>query len=355
MTRRAPSRPEVRRAARRLSAAGLAVLVLTGCGNTVVRSGAAAVVGSNRITTDRLADVVETGLQDPGAQELAADRPAYQRDVLSRLITAQIVDESARRHGVTVTAGQVDEQYTAIEQSLGGAEQLQTQAAAAGLNLAQVRDLARTRAQTTALGDVLTQDIQLPKAQLQQAYQQDIDQYDQVRTAQIQLPTIAAARELLPQARAVNDVGFGRLASERSVDEATKAQGGDLGLLPRSAFAQGGLEAYGEKAFAARPGDTFVVRSDNGAHVVRVLERRTVSLEDAKPQLRRTVLQDQMTQALQADLHSTADDLGISVNPRFGRWDGAQLAVLERGATGDAQVSTDGAALPAPTDSTATQ
>jgi len=321
----------------------------------VVRSGAAAVVGSTRITTDRLAAVVDNGLEDPGAQELAADRPAYQRDVLSRLITAQIVDESARRHGVSVTPGQVDEQYSAIEQSVGGAEQLQTQAGAAGLSLDQVRDLARTRAQTTALGDVLTKDVQVPTAQLQQAYQQDIDQFDQVRTAQIQLPTLAAARALLPQASAVNDTGFARLAMERSTDEATKAKGGDLGLLPRSSFAQGGLTEYGTKAFAAQPGDTFVVRSDGGAHVVRVLARRTVSLADATPQLRRTVLQQQMTAALQADLQSTAKDLGISVNPRFGRWDAAQLSVLPRGATGDQQVSTDGLPTPAPSDTPPTQ
>jgi len=353
VTRRAPQGPRAARSAGRLSAAAVALLVLTGCGNAVVRSGAAAVVGDTRITTDQLAQDVETGLADPGAAQLAEDRPAYQRDVLSRIINARVVDEAARRRGVTVTEGQVDEQYAAIEQSVGGAEQLQTQAAAAGLGLPQVRDLARTRAQAALLGEKLTEGVVVPPAQLQQAYQQGIDQYDQVRTAQIQLAGIGAARRLLPDARVLNDTGFAQLASTRSLDETTKAQGGDLGFLPQSAFAQGGLEAYGRKAFAAQPGDTFAVSSERGGHVVRVLERRTVTLEQATPELRRTVLAEQSGQALEAELRSVAEDMGVSINPRFGRWDPAQLVVTERGATGDRQVSTPGAgsaAEPAPVD-----
>lgn len=345
-------RPTGRRTpALRLSAAALAVLAVAGCGT--VRAGAAAVVGDSTISSEQLAQVVQTGLADPAAADLAADRPAYQRDVLNRLVNTRIVEVAAQRHGVTVTPGDVDAQYAQIEQSVGGPEQLKTQAAAAGLTLDQVRELARTRALTVALGDKLTAKEEPTAAQYRQAYQQSIDQFDQVRTAQIQLPTLKAARALLPQARKLDDAAFAELAKARSTDVATKERGGDLGFAPRSAFTQNGLEAYGKAAFAAKVGDTFAVASPRAGHVVRVLGRNTTPLEQAKPQLRRVILQDKARAAVEAELRKTAEQLDIRINPRFGRWDDAQLQVLERAAAGDQQVSSPEAPAGGPAAGTA--
>lgn len=328
-----------RLAARLVATGAVAAVVLSGCGGSPVRAGAAAVVGDLRISTEQLASTVDTGLADPGASQLAADRPAYQRDVLARLIQAEVVEQAARREGVTVTQGEVDAQYSALEESSGGAEQLRQQAAAAGLNDAQVRTLARTRALTQALGDKLTADVDVPQSQLQAAYDAALDTYDQVRTEQVQLADLAAAQALLPQARGLSDEAFAALARTRSLDEATKERGGDMGLQSRGALTSEGLGEYATAAFAARPGDTFAVASERGGHVVRVLERRTTSLEEATPALRRTVLQSQSQAAVQDLVTRTADDLGITVNPRFGTWDPATFGVVERADTGRHEVS----------------
>lgn len=331
MTRSTP-RPAARRRAVACCAV-LAGLVLSGCGaGTPVRSGAAAVVGDTRITSEQLFEVVESGLSDPAAaQQLGGDRPAFQRDVLERLINAEVVEAAARRNGVSVTAGQVQEQYDAIEEQVGGPQELRTQAAAAGLSLDRVRDLARVQALSLALGDRLTQDIEVPAEQLRQAYEQGIDQFDQVRVAQILLPTLAEAQALLPQAAGRSDAEFVELARTATTDESTRERGGDLGLAPRSAYAQSELASIGEQAFAAQPGATFVAQTPRGGHVVRVLERRTVSRQDAEPELRRALLEEQRGVALQQGLRDTAADLDVSVNPRFGRWDGEALRVVARG------------------------
>jgi hypothetical protein len=52
-----------------------------------------------------------------------------------------------------------------------------------------------------------------------------------------------------------------------------------------------------------------------------VQERETTSLEEATPELRRAALQEQRAQATGTLLREVAGDLGITVNPRFGRWD----------------------------------
>lgn len=335
------------RPARLVAACAVAALALTGCGSPL-RAGAAAVIGSSRISIEQLAKTVDEGLADPGAAELASDRPAYQRDVLGRLISADVVEVAAQRQGVSVTPADVDSQYTALEQSVGGPEQLRQQAAAAGLTLARVRDLARTRALTVALGDKLTAGIPVSPEQLQQAYTAGLDTFDQVHTAQIQLATLADAQALLPEAATLSDQAFEDLARTRSLDETTKANGGDLGFAPRSAFAANDLEEYAAAAFAAKVGDTFAVGSPRGGHVVRVLGRRTATLEQATAQLRRTILREQRDVAVQTLLADTAKSLDITINPRFGAWDTETLSVVERTTTGSHEVSSPAAPATGP-------
>ncbi len=327
---------------RRYAVCALAVAALAGCGSPV-RAGAAAVVGDTRISTEQLASDVDEGLADPAADQLAADRASYQRQLLGRIISGDVVEAAARDAGVSVTASDVDTQYAALQSSVGGAEQLKQQAATAGLTLARVRDLARQRALTAALGDRLTADLPVTQGQLQQAYTAGIDGFDQVRTAQIQLTDIAAAQALLPEATGLSDDAFAALARSRSLDDTTKAAGGDLGYLPRSTFATNGLDAYGAAAFAAKVGDTFVVASPKGGHVVRVIGRRTTTLAEATPQLRRTILQQQQGEAVQALLTKTAAGLHISVNPRFGTWSPADLTVAAPADTGKHEVSSPAA------------
>ena len=67
---RPPAAPA--RTRRRLAVAGLlAVVALTGCGDSAVRAGAAATVGPTRITTEELTRLVDVGLSDPAAAERA--------------------------------------------------------------------------------------------------------------------------------------------------------------------------------------------------------------------------------------------------------------------------------------------
>ena len=86
-----------------------------------------------------------------------------------------------------------------------------------------------------------------------------------------------------------------------------------------------------------------VVASPRGGHVVRVLARRTTTLQQATPQLRRSVLQQQQSSAVQALLTRTAASLHVSINPRFGSWDGKNLSVVAASTTGSHEVSSPAA------------
>lgn len=304
------------RTARLVVASAVCALALAGCAGPT-EAGAAAVVGDTRITVTQLSDLVARSSADPQAQQqAAADKPAFQRQVLRRLINHVVLEAAAKDEKVSVDGGAVDETYDNLVAQVGGEDQLKQQAAAAGIAAADLRAAVADIALRDALSDKLTASIVVPEATLRDAYQKNIDAYDQVHTAHIVVPTEAKARQLLAQVQ--RDPGlFATLAKANTLDAQHKDNGGDLGFQGRGALEKG----FADAAFAAKPGTFVLARTSLGFHVISVIEHRTTSLAQATPQLRRGLLNEQRGLAVTALLTKTSKKLGVKVNPRFGEWD----------------------------------
>lgn len=303
---------------RLLAATGLAAaLLLTGCGQGEVRPGAAAIVGSERIDTDALQELVDRGLADPAAaQQLGGDRVEFQRQALARLINRKVLDEAASRADITVTDGDVDAQLADFEEQAGGREPLEMQAAQSGISATDLPPFIRDIVTEQMLGDVLTADEVVPREQLQALYQQNIAQYDKVQSRHILVPDEKTARTILANVRR-DPSRFPALAAQFSTDTSNKDMGGDLGLQGRGQF----VPEFEKVLFSAKPGSYNVVKTQFGWHVVNVQKRVTTGLSEASPELRRVALQSERQQATAERLRTVGKDLGITVNPRFGRWD----------------------------------
>jgi parvulin-like peptidyl-prolyl isomerase len=306
----------VTRTPRLLALAAGAVLLLTGCGDGQARPGAAAVIGGERITTDQLQEIVERGLADPqAAQQLSGDLPAYQRLALSRLINAEILEQAAEQEGVDVTEGEVDAQVEQFAQQAGNRETLEQQAAQSGIAPEDLVPFVRSIVLDQQLGDALTEDLEVPADALQGLYQENLAQYDRVRSRHILVADEATARTILADVQEDRS-RFADLAAEFSTDTSNKDAGGDLGLAGRGQF----VPQFEEAIFGTEEGEVVLVQTQFGWHVVEVLERQTTTLAEATPELRRTALQAQRQERVQELLQETADELGITVNPRFGTW-----------------------------------
>ncbi|HVM27179.1 MAG TPA: peptidylprolyl isomerase [Mycobacteriales bacterium] len=302
---------------------GLALALVAGCGDSPARSGAAATVGDERITTEELQSIVDRGLTDPQAQEqFGADRADYQRQVLNRMVRALLLEEAAEQEGVEVTQGDVDEQIEQFAEQAGGREELEAQAAAGGIAPEDLPRFAREVVLEISLGDALTEDLDVPQAELEAVYEQSIGQYQQVRSRHILLEEEQQARDVLAQVQA-DPAAFERLAAELSTDTSNAEQGGDLGFQPRGTF----VPEFDEAVFTEPEGEPFVVQTQFGWHVVEVVERRTTSLEEATPELERRALAEQRTERVDELLRETAERVGVEVNPRFGQWDGEAVEV----------------------------
>ena len=310
---------------------GVAVLALAGCGSSPLRAAAAATVGKAQISTDQLAQTVTAGLADPQAQQaLGSDRPKFQRDALSRLISHLVLAEAASRKKVTVTEGEVDTQLAAFGVQAGGkdaAEQmanLEKAAAQGGVPKAELRPYTRDLVLRDALGDALTADLVVTPEALKALYAKGAATNDQVHTRHILVADEALAKTVLAQLQA-NPEKFAALAMQYSTDSSNKAKGGDLGFAGTGAF----VPAFEKAAFAAKPGVPYIVKTQFGFHVVELIERRTTTLAAATPALRRQALAEQRTTRTAEYLRAVALSLGIDVNPRFGRWDAATGGVVD--------------------------
>ena len=304
---------------------GLALLLLTGCGDGEVRPGAAAVVGEQRIAVEELQQIADRGLADPAAkQQLGSDVPGFQRTVLTRLIERELLEVAAAAEGVTVTDGDVAAEIAdLVARSGGDRAALEAEAAQAGIAAQDIPPFVRDILTKQALGAELTEDVEVPREDLETLYQENIGQYDQVRTRHILVEEEKVARTILGNVQR-DRTRFPALAAQFSLDTSNKDQGGELPLTGR-----GRLDPPFENAvFAAEEGDLLVVQSSFGWHVVEVLERQTTTLQEALPELRSIALGGEQQEAVQRVLVETAEEVGVNVNPRFGRWDSESAQVV---------------------------
>jgi parvulin-like peptidyl-prolyl isomerase len=311
-----------------LAASVLSVLALTGCGDGTVRTGAAASVGDDRITTSTLDGYVTRGLKDPTAQQnVGSDKAAFERSVLGRLIAHKVLAAAAKKEGVTVTGAEVDALKAKLSNQLAQscqAANVVEAALRAGIAESDLRETLQDVVIKDALADKLTASLEVPDSVLKDGYQQSIAQYDTVESAHILVATKTLADDLLKRAKA-DPSQFAALAAKYSTDTGSKAKGGELGPQGRGAL----VKEFEDAIFSNKEGAIVEVKTQFGFHVIKVGKRTTVTFEQAKPELRRTLLGEQRNAALAKALQDTSKDLGVHVNPRFGVWDPVAQDVVE--------------------------
>lgn len=148
------------------------------------------------------------------------------------------------------------------------------------------------------LGDVLIESV-VDKAVNENAIRSLYDEQQRLSTKEEEIK----ARQILvatePEALAVKKLlatgaSFDALAMQKSIDSATRFNGGDLGYFTLDAMPG----AYGAALKAAKVGETIgPIKTDGGFAIVRVEDRRPeqpISLEEARPQIVRFLTYDEI-------------------------------------------------------------
>lgn len=135
--------------------------------------------------------------------------------------------------------------------------------------------------------------IRVDDTQIQTYYETNKGKYAtaaETRVAHIQLATQEEANQVEQALR--NGEDFAKLASEKSQDKGSAAQGGDLGWAKANTFPP----AFEEAAKGLQVGQiSAVVKVDNAFHLIKVLDRKAeniVPLEQVKTQIANTIRQE---------------------------------------------------------------
>lgn len=164
--------------------------------------------------------------------------------------------------------------------------------------------------------------ITVPEAELQQAYQARLANYEQVNARHILVafkgsPAAQAGKPELTEEQAkakaeeirqklVGGASFEETAKTESDDVGSGAQGGSLGSFGRGQM----VPEFEAAAFGGKVGEISpVVRTQFGFHILRVDERSTVSFDQARTELERELQGQQLQQKMQ--------ELVAGANPTF--------------------------------------
>ncbi|WP_169237662.1 peptidylprolyl isomerase [Candidatus Roseilinea sp. NK_OTU-006] len=184
---------------------------------------------------------------------------------LEALIEYTLIEQEAARIGIQVSDQQVADELAIAKARAGGEAKFQAWLATIRQTEADIRTLLRRELLVNAVRDHVL--ATMPRTA------------EYVHAYHIVVATEREARQVLT--RLQNGAKFTALAQSLSLDESTRADGGDLGWFARHTGAVLWPEVE-DAAFNLQPGETSdIVKSPIGYHIIRVTEREVRSLTEA--------------------------------------------------------------------------
>ena len=195
-------------------------------------------------------------------QQLAAQ---LKDTVLDMLIEQVLIAQEAAHDNVVITEKQIDQELSVTKDKAGGDSKFEAWL----MSNQETEQDAREQIRLDLLTNALTAKVlvQLPRTA------------EYVHAYHIVVATEAEAEQI--QAELNNGTNFEALASNKSIDESTRAAGGDLDWFSRGAGSVLWTEVE-DAAFALQPGDISpIIKSPIGYHIIKVVARETRPLTEA--------------------------------------------------------------------------
>ena len=198
----------------------------------------------------------------PEGQQLAAQ---FKDTVLDALVEQKLIEQEAQRGNVQISDQQVQQELNVTREKAGGDEKFVAWLTANQ----QTEQDAREQIKLDLLTNALTAKVlvQLPKTA------------EYVHAFHIVVNSEAEAEQILGQIN--NGAKFTALAESKSIDDSTRADGGDLDWFTRGAGSVLWTEVE-DAAFALQPDEVSpIVKSPIGYHLIKVVAREVRPLAEA--------------------------------------------------------------------------
>ncbi|MDQ3785380.1 MAG: peptidylprolyl isomerase, partial [Actinomycetota bacterium] len=299
----------------------------------------AATVNGEKIPADDiqedLAAFKETAEYKQLAQQQGADAISrqFEQVTLARLVRRAVLVPVAEQMGIGVSDEEIDRQLEQVKAQLPSEEAFDKALEERGFTLDEVKTLFHDQLLEQKLQQKVTADSGPTRERLREEYEADPTAFDETHYQHILVPKESTAEDLSAQLQGAPeskvDSLFPRLAKKFSEDPSAAENSGDLGFLPAGQsvpeFEQAGAKlAVGE---VSKP-----VQTEFGFHVIRVMGRRSLSFEEAKPQLEQELGASEAEAAWMSFVKRAYEDADVEINPRFGELDLDTQQIVNPGA-----------------------
>ncbi len=242
-----------------------------------VPDGAVAIVGDTPITQadfDEFFAQTQAGYEARGEEFPRTGTPEYEKvknDIVNLLVQREELEREAVALGVAVTDEEVQTRLDELKQQFFEGDQAKYEEELRSLGLSEegLRRQLRSSLLSQRLYAEITKDVTVTPDEVQAYYDEHQDEFTtpEVRdVAHILAETEAEAKALRTQL--VDGADFATLAREKSTDEVSAADGGNLGEQPREQW----VKEFGDALWALETGElSQPVESEFGWHVIKAL------------------------------------------------------------------------------------
>ena len=302
------------------------LVLLAGCGELL--DPAAAVIGGDKITVQRMTSLVDAYEGSPEFKQVAGQGDPqeilrqYEQTRLSQLIRRAVLEPKAEDIDVEVTDDDVSGRLDQIKADFPSEEAFQDALAEQGLTSDYLNELVYDSLLEEALQAEVTQGAGPSDDELVDFYQENLNDYRQTKAQHILVRTRKLAAVLSTRLRAapsgqVEEL-FARLAERNSTDTSNAAKGGDLGYFSEGQF----VPPFEQAAADLSIGEiSEPVKTEFGFHVIRVTNRRVAPFEEVRGDIEEQLGGEAEDEAWQEWVVDAYQDADIRVNPRYGELD----------------------------------
>jgi len=258
-----------------ITALSLAALVVVLVIKLPTNSEAVAIVNGEKITKEQL---YEKMLENFGEQ------------VLDFMITETLIDQEMAKENVKVTEEDIEKELEKIKSSFSSEDEFNSLLAQYGMTINVLKGQLENELKVKKL---MEKQVTFQEEEMKKYYEENKEQFNTpelVRASHILVDSQVEAEEILSELK--NGGDFSQIAMEKSKDELTKDNGGDLNY-----FARGEYPEFEDAAFQLNVGElSGVVKSEDGYHIIKVTDKKEAtspSFEEVKDQIYEQMLNDE--------------------------------------------------------------
>ncbi len=277
-----------------LLAVGLLAIVLTvstGCSkDSKATSETVATIGSEKITKDELYEVL---VQSAG------------QEALSAMIDDKVVALELKKEKVSVSDKEIDAELAVYVDNAGGDEAF---AAALEQNGMDEKKFKENIVDYLSIRKIITPRIDITDEQIKTYFEENKESFneeEQVEASHILVKDEATAKKVAKKLADGED--FVALAKEFSTDEASAANGGELGFFPRGKM----VAEFEDAAFSMKVGTiSDPVKTEHGFHIIHVTDKKAAKkavFNDHKEEIKDLLLEE----GLQAEYVNWLDEVKL--------------------------------------------